>query len=192
MPSRAARFSTRIRSATASAAASGDAAFSISATSADPTTAASAIPPSTVTCVGSEIPKPTAIGSVVNFRILRAKPGSSARKRFSRPGNARARNQIKKSARRAAQSSRFAHWSTWEPPGKLYRDHCACIAARYSSASSSVKSVARTPSAPACCTRYRKFLKPHLQNRIEITEKHERHFRSQTNPPDEINNACQS
>jgi len=36
---------------------------------------------------------------------------------------------------------------------------------------------------------YRKVFKPHLQNRIEITEKHERHIRPQTNPPDEIDNA---
>src|ERR1700722_9965711 len=48
-PVRAADFRTRIRSATAAAASSGDAAFSTSAISAEPTTAASAIPPSTVT-----------------------------------------------------------------------------------------------------------------------------------------------
>ncbi len=36
---------------------------------------------------------------------------------------------------------------------------------------------------------YRKFLKPHLQNRIEITKKHERHIRPQTDPTHEIDNA---
>jgi hypothetical protein len=48
-PVHAADFSTRMRSPTATAAASTVDAFSISATSADPTTAASAIPPRTVT-----------------------------------------------------------------------------------------------------------------------------------------------
>ena len=77
-PERAADFSSRIRSATATAAASGVAAFSISAISAEPTTAASAIPPNTVTCVGSEMPKPTAIGNDVNFRARRTNAGNSA------------------------------------------------------------------------------------------------------------------
>src|SRR5580698_7829023 len=77
-PVRAADFSRRMRSATAAAATSGVAAFSISAISAEPTTAASAIPPSTVTCVGSEMPKPTATGSVVNFRARRISAGNCA------------------------------------------------------------------------------------------------------------------
>src|SRR5271169_6114466 len=73
-------FKLRIKFATASAAASGVAAFSISATIAEPTTAASAMPPRTETCVGSEMPNPTAIGSRVAFRARRTSAGSSSGK----------------------------------------------------------------------------------------------------------------
>src|SRR5487761_939609 len=69
-----------MRSATAAAAALADEAFSISATSAEPTTTASAIPPSTVTCVGNDIPNPTAIGNDVNLRTRRTIAGNSSGK----------------------------------------------------------------------------------------------------------------
>src|SRR5271154_6691872 len=71
-------FKLRIKFATASAARSGVAAFSISATMAEPTTAASAMPPRTVTCVGNEIPKPTAMGRRVCWRTRRTKAGRSS------------------------------------------------------------------------------------------------------------------
>src|SRR5260370_18334467 len=67
-PWRAASLSDRTRSESATAAASTDFAFSISETSAEPTTAASARPPRTETCPGSEMPKPTAMGSCVTRR----------------------------------------------------------------------------------------------------------------------------
>src|SRR5271168_562738 len=77
-PCRAASFSKRMRILSASAAASTLFAFSISETSAEPTTAASASPPSTETCPASEIPNPTAIGSCVTLRALRKSAGKSS------------------------------------------------------------------------------------------------------------------
>src|SRR5580658_329594 len=71
-------FKLRIKFATASAARSGEAAFSISATMAEPTTAASAMPPRIVTWVGSEMPKPTAMGRRVCWRTRRTKAGRSS------------------------------------------------------------------------------------------------------------------
>src|SRR2546428_462693 len=65
IPRVAACLSKRTRSATAATAASTDGAFSISATRAEPTTAASARPPRIETWPGSDIPKPTATGSEV-------------------------------------------------------------------------------------------------------------------------------
>src|SRR5205823_2631292 len=84
-PCRAACFKARTFSLRAEVAASmalADApdfvAFSISDTSAEPTTAASAKPPRTETCAGSEIPKPTAIGSRVTARARRRSAGRSS------------------------------------------------------------------------------------------------------------------
>src|ERR1700675_3498617 len=67
-PRRPASFNTLTRSRSAAEAASIDEAFSISETSAEPTTAASARPPSTETWPGSEMPKPTATGNCVTAR----------------------------------------------------------------------------------------------------------------------------
>src|SRR5262249_20328106 len=78
IPCSPACFSIRTRSATASRAASTLGAFSISCTSAEPTTAASARPPSTETCPGSEIPNPTATGSEVAFLTRRSSAGKSS------------------------------------------------------------------------------------------------------------------
>src|SRR6266852_756889 len=79
-PWRAASLNERTRSASAVAAASTDFAFSISETSAEPTTAASARPPSTETWPGSEMPKPTAMGSCVTLRVRRKSAGRSSGK----------------------------------------------------------------------------------------------------------------
>src|SRR5579859_416914 len=68
----------RTRAASAVQAASTDFAFSISETSAKPTAAASARPPRTETWPGSEMPKPTAMGSCVTARARRIRPGSSS------------------------------------------------------------------------------------------------------------------
>src|SRR3974390_338647 len=68
-PLRPASFKTWMRSRKTALAALGDVAFSISETRAEPTTAASACPPSKETCPGSEIPNPTAIGSWVKLRV---------------------------------------------------------------------------------------------------------------------------
>src|SRR4029077_11768663 len=75
---RAAYFSERQRAATAVAAASPDFAFSISLTTAEPITAASARPPRTETWPGSEMPKPTAMGRFVMARVRRSKAGTSS------------------------------------------------------------------------------------------------------------------
>src|SRR5713226_7774466 len=77
-PLRAACLSARIRLPRAAAAASTDCAFSISETSAEPTTAASASPPSTETWPGSEMPNPTAMGSCVTLRARRRRAGRSS------------------------------------------------------------------------------------------------------------------
>src|SRR3984957_18599122 len=77
-PWRAASFSERMRAASAVAAPSTDFAFSISLTNAEPITAASARPPSTETWPGKEMPKPTAMGSVVMARAPRSRAGSSS------------------------------------------------------------------------------------------------------------------
>src|SRR2546427_8331451 len=69
IPCRAASFSARTRSPRAAAAASGDFARSISFTSAEPTTAASASPPRIETCPGSDMPKPTAMGDRKSTRL---------------------------------------------------------------------------------------------------------------------------
>src|SRR5437016_6905811 len=79
-PWRAASLNERTRSASAAAAASTDFAFSISETSAEPTTAASARRPRTETWPGSEIPKPTAMGSCVALRARRKSAGRSSGK----------------------------------------------------------------------------------------------------------------
>src|SRR5277367_3883474 len=77
-PLRPACFSRRMRSASAFAAASGEDAFSISETKAEPITAASASPPSRVTWPGKETPKPTAMGSCVKWRARRSMAGRSS------------------------------------------------------------------------------------------------------------------
>src|SRR5690242_7346857 len=77
-PSLAASFNFFTRAATASAASLAEDAFSIFATSDEPTTTASAIPPKTVTCAGTEIPKPTAMGRAVNLRTRRRLAGNSS------------------------------------------------------------------------------------------------------------------
>src|SRR5712664_745478 len=74
----AACFRERMRAARAVLAASTDFAFSISATSAEPTTAASARPPRTETWPGREMPKPTARGSCVTARARRTSAGRSS------------------------------------------------------------------------------------------------------------------
>src|SRR6267378_268242 len=74
----AACFRERTRAARAELAASTDFAFSISETSAEPITAASAKPPRTETCPGCEMPNPTAIGSDVTLRARRRSAGRSA------------------------------------------------------------------------------------------------------------------
>src|ERR1700692_2286160 len=79
-PRVAACLSERTRAARAALAASTDFAFSISETSAEPTTAASARPPRTETWPGSEIPKPTAIGSCVTARARGMRAGRLAGK----------------------------------------------------------------------------------------------------------------
>src|SRR5215472_1493197 len=84
-PWRAACFRARTLSASAEEAASMAlpvapdlVALSISETSAEPTTAASARPPRTETWPGSEIPKPTARGSCVAARARRTSAGRSS------------------------------------------------------------------------------------------------------------------
>ena len=70
-PWMAACLNDRTRVARAELAASTDFAFSISATRAEPTTAASARPPRTETWPGRDMPKPTAMGSRVTARVRR-------------------------------------------------------------------------------------------------------------------------
>src|SRR4029077_12678266 len=77
-PGEAAFFSEGMGGARASLAASMDFAFSISETSAEPTTAASAKPPRTETWAGGEMPKPTAMGSCVTERARRISAGRSS------------------------------------------------------------------------------------------------------------------
>src|SRR5712671_1877269 len=76
----AACLSERMRAARAALAASIDWAFSISETRAEPITAASARPPRTETWPGSEMPKPTAIGSCVTARARLRRAGRSSGK----------------------------------------------------------------------------------------------------------------
>src|ERR1700682_6279440 len=77
-PLRPASLSDATRVASAEAAESMDEAFSISATSAEPTTAASASPPKRETWPGKEMPKPTAMGSCVLARMRRSSTGTSS------------------------------------------------------------------------------------------------------------------
>src|SRR4029077_3368852 len=77
-PRVAACLSERMRAARAALAASTDFALSISETSAEPTTAASARPPRTETWPGGEIPKPTAMWSCVTGRARRISAGRSS------------------------------------------------------------------------------------------------------------------
>src|SRR5712692_3776975 len=79
-PWRAASLNERTRSASAVAAASTDFAFSISETSAELSLAASPRPPRTETWPGSEMPKPTAMGSRVTARARRKSAGRSSGK----------------------------------------------------------------------------------------------------------------
>src|SRR6202171_6110665 len=78
IPATAALFNNFTRAVSASAAASTVPARSISSTSAEPTTAASANPPSIDTCPGSEMPKPMAMGSSVTRRTRLASAGNSS------------------------------------------------------------------------------------------------------------------
>ena len=100
---RAACFKNAMRSASAAAAnrasaarCSDNVAFSISETSAEPTTAASASPPRTETWPGSEIPKPTAIGSFVKLRSAAQQRGQIVGQRIFCAGYAGARDEIEK------------------------------------------------------------------------------------------------
>ena len=183
-------FKVRIKFATASAARSGVAAFSISATIAEPTTAASAMPPSTETCVGSEIPNPTAIGKRVCCRTRRTSAGKSS-------GNA----------------SRVPVTPVREIKYKKPEDAAAIFASRSSVEVGAAKKnrveTVRTQNRAilaglfrrqignqhAVCSRFRrlgrKFLQPHLQNRIEVAEKHERHIAAAPKPRDQIQNSRQ-
>src|SRR5262249_23193070 len=84
-PACAACFNERMRSVSAALARSiavSDRSFfvadSISATSAEPITAASANPPKTETCPGCEIPNPTAIGNCVAALARRSNAGKSS------------------------------------------------------------------------------------------------------------------
>src|SRR6266404_696769 len=74
----AACFRERTRAARAALATSTVFAFSISETSAEPTTAASARPPRTEAWPGREMPKPTAMGSWVTARARRMSAGRSS------------------------------------------------------------------------------------------------------------------
>src|SRR5258708_38844198 len=78
IPATAAPFNNLTRAASATVAASTVPARSISSTSAEPTTAASANPPSTDTCPGCEMPKPTAMGSSLRRRTRLARAGNSS------------------------------------------------------------------------------------------------------------------
>src|ERR1700757_5230104 len=77
-PWRAASLKACMRSRKAAAAASGVGAFSISETSAEPITAASARPPRIETWPGKEIPKPTPIGKSVKRCTRRSSAGKSS------------------------------------------------------------------------------------------------------------------
>src|SRR5258708_10776164 len=77
-PCVAACFTERIRVARAALALSIAFAFSISETRTEPTTAVSARPPRTETWPGSEMPKPTAMGSCVTARARRRSAGRSS------------------------------------------------------------------------------------------------------------------
>src|SRR6266853_2557927 len=148
IPATAAPFNNLTRAASASAAASTVPARSISSTSAEPTTAASANPPSTDTCPGSEMPNPMAMGRSVTRRTRRASAGNSSASCSFAPvtpvREIKYRNPLDDfaiSARRSSVDVGAARKIVSRP-----REY---IATRYSSPSSGVRSVISTPSAPA-------------------------------------------
>src|SRR5580700_9852524 len=152
-------FKVRIKFPTASAARSGVAAFSISATIAEPTTAASAMPPRRVTCVGCEIPNPTAIGKRVRCRTRRTNAGKSSG-RASRVPVTPVREIKYRNPEDAAAI--FANRASVEVGAarKIVSRLCARRIARYSPASSGVRSVTNTPSAPAFAASAANFSNP--------------------------------
>ena len=162
-------------SATALAASFGVAAFSISATRADPTTAASAIPPSTDTCSGDEIPKPTASGSFVKRRTRRASAGSSsgseARSPVTPVREIKYRNPVEHSAisaRRASVDVGAARKIVSKPRAVQYGPVFDGFFRRQIRRQDAVR-----PGRARCIG---KFLDAHLQNRIEIAEENQRNL----------------
>src|SRR3989454_451571 len=148
IPRVAACLSRRTRSATAAIAASTDGAFSISATKAEPTTAASARPPRIETWPGSDIPKPTAIGSEVTARARRTSAGKSSGNVSLAPvtpvREMRYRNPVEDSAMRFRRAS----VEVGAPRNIVSRPRAATVCG-YPPASSGVRSVMTTPSPPA-------------------------------------------
>ena len=184
-------FSRRIRRRTRAAASSALAAFSISSTSAEPTTAASAMPPSTATCAGSEIPKPTAIG---NLRESPHAPhqgrqflGQGIRARPSRrcaKSNTESRSNTSAICARRASVEVGAARKIVSRPLRL---HDRAIVARFFG-----RQVGRQHAIGAGRgSRFGEFLEAHLQDRIEIAEKNERHLAVRAQAPDEIEHSRQ-
>ncbi len=152
------------------------AAFSTSAISAEPTTAASAIPPSTVTCVGNEMPNPTAIGNAVNFRARRTSAGNSAGSASRVPvtpvREIRYRNPVDAAAICASRASvdvGAARKIVSRPRALKYRAIFGGFFGRQISNEHAVGA--------GFGGGVRKFLEAHLQNRIEVAEKHQRNLR---------------
>src|SRR5713226_6492041 len=147
-PCVAACFSERTRAARAVPAASTDFAFSISETSAEPTTAASARPPRMETWPGSEIPNPTAMGSGVTARARRTNCGRSSGRVSLAPVTPVLEMRYKKPLEDSAICFRRASVEVGAARKMVSRPRWRS-AWRYSPASSGARSVTSVPSAPA-------------------------------------------
>ena len=155
-------------------AASDVAARSISCTSAEPTTAASANPPSTETCPGSEMPKPTAIGSEVTRRTRRTSAGKSSGSDSFVPvtpvREITYRNPLETSAMRARRSSGevgAARKIVSRPCARTMRAVVARFLRREIGDQHAIGAGRRRA--------LRESLEAHLQHGIVIAEKHQRH-----------------
>ena len=151
-------------------------------TNALPTTTASTCRPSSATCSGLEMPKPTASGRSVTARMARTSGATAVRERILRAGHARARDQIDEAARVLAPPAAGAARVLVGAARKTVSRSWRVQASTYAPASSTLASVSRQPSIPAARGVARQRLEAIAQHRVQVGE--QQHVESPSAAPD--------
>ena len=149
-------------------------AASTTLTSALPTTAASAQPPTCRTCSGRDRPKPTATGSVVRDLTRATSAGASSGERLARAGDAEPRDHVQEARGRAPPPRRSGGRSSSGSAGRSGRGRPRPATSLNAPASSIGRSRASTPSTPAAAARVAEPSLPHRQQRVGVGEQHDR------------------